>query len=173
MKIRIERVDETRDDRTADELHQQVEFQQRSDELKDAHQDRRGEQIFDAMIAHQRHHHHGHGSSRGGDHAGAPAGKRDNHRDRDRGIEANARVHPCDDREADRLGDQRQRDDDAREHIGPDVAEPFALPSDCLAGVRARAGAGRHGKSTRLIGRLPSAPCCDATQPSGVSDAIE
>ncbi len=122
-----QRVDEAGDDRTADELHQQVEPQQRGNALEYPHQYGRGEEIFDPVIAHQRHHHHGHRRSRRRDHARASAGKGNHHRDRDRGIEPDARIDPGDDREADRLGYQRQRDDEPGEHVGADVGEPVAV----------------------------------------------
>ncbi len=62
----------------------------------------------------QRHHHQRHGAGRGRDHAPASAGEGDDDRDRERGVEADPRVDAGDDRERDRLRDERQRDDQCR-----------------------------------------------------------
>ena len=113
-----ERIDEARDHRSRDELHQQVEPRQSGGNLDDAHQDRGGEQVFHAMVAHERDHQDGDGRRRGRDHARPPAGEGDHDRDRDRGVKPDARIDAGDDREADRFGDQRERDDDAGEDVG-------------------------------------------------------
>ena len=65
--------------------------------------------VHPAAIAHERDDDHRDRRSRGRDHARPPADQRDGHRDRDGGVEADPRVDPCDDREADRLGDEGER----------------------------------------------------------------
>ncbi len=79
-----ERIDEAGDDRPRHELHHQVEAEQPRQHLEQAHQDGRGEQIFDAVLADQRPDQHRDGGGRGGDHAGPSADQRDGDRDRDR-----------------------------------------------------------------------------------------
>ncbi len=101
--------------------------------LERAREDGRSEQVLDAVVRDQRHHHQRHGTGRGGDHGPATAGEGDDDRDRERCIEADLRVDTGDDRERDRLGDQRQRDDEARQQVGAGIREPF------------RAEAARHG----------------------------
>src|SRR3546814_2108156 len=56
-----------------------------------AHQDRRGEEIFDPMFADERDDEHRDRGGRRRDHPGPPAGEGNDDRDRDRGIEADAR----------------------------------------------------------------------------------
>src|SRR3546814_10741120 len=84
------------------------------------------------MFADERDDEHRDRGGRRRDHPGPPAGEGNDDRDRDRGIEADARVNSGDKRKADRLGDQRERDDDAREDVGargPRAGEPLLAVS--------------------------------------------
>src|SRR3546814_9947224 len=47
--------------------------------------------------------------------------------DREGSVEADARIDPDDDREADRLRDQGERDDDAGKRVGADIGKPVAF----------------------------------------------
>src|SRR3546814_15210938 len=78
-----------------------------------AHQDRRGEEIFDPMFADERDDEHRDRGGRRRDHPGPPAGEGNDDRDRERGIEADAGVDAGDQRKADRLGDPSERAADA------------------------------------------------------------
>ena len=98
------------------------------------HQDRRGEQIFDAMIANQGHHDHRHGGGCGRDHARPSAGESDHDRDGDRGIEPDAGIDAGDDGKSDGFGNERKGDDDAREHIRARIREPVAAKrGECMS----------------------------------------
>ena len=91
---------------------------------------RRREQVLQPVVLDQRDHQQRHRARRGGDHAGPSAEKGGDHRDAERGIKPNLRINTRDDGERDGLGNQRQRDDDAREQIRADIGEPFLF--DCL-----------------------------------------
>ena len=79
------------------------------------------------MLLDQKHHYEGHGAGGGGDHAGAPACKGNDYADAERGVEPDLGVHPRDDGKRDSLGNERQRNDDAREQIAPDIGKPGLL----------------------------------------------
>ncbi|MDQ1232483.1 hypothetical protein QE379_003909 [Sphingomonas sp. SORGH_AS 879] len=118
-----ERVDETGDDRSRDELHHEIEAQGPRADLDQPHQDRRGEKVIDAVIADQRGDDDRDGGGRGGNHRGPPAQEGNDDRDRDRGVEPDTRIDARDDRKADRLGDQGERDDEPGEHIAARSAQ--------------------------------------------------
>lgn len=63
---------------------------------------------------------------RGGDHPLPSADESDDHGNRKGGIESDAGIDPCDDRKADRFGNEGKRDDDAGKHVGAHVGEPVA-----------------------------------------------
>ena len=126
-----ERVDEAGDHRARHELHDEIEPEQPGDDLDQAHQDRGREKILDPVVANERDHEHRNCSGGGRDHAGSTADQRDRHGDRDRGIEADARIDAGDDGEADRLGNERESDDDA----GHDVAAGSSAISEPLAPI--------------------------------------
>ncbi|KAG1390674.1 hypothetical protein G6F59_015120 [Rhizopus arrhizus] len=77
-----------------------------------------------------------------GDHARAATGDGGDHRDRERGVQADLGVDAGDEREGDGLGNQGQGDDDAGQQVATDVAEPLLAQ-----------GVGRlHGKTPRTRG---------------------
>ncbi len=120
-----ERVDETCHHRARDEAHDAGEAEQTGGDLEEAGEDGGGEQVLQPVIAHQRDHQHRRCGGGGRDHAGPPAGERDQHRDGERGVEADLGIDAGDDGERDGLGDQRQRHHEPGEKIGADIAEPF------------------------------------------------
>jgi hypothetical protein len=122
-----ERVDEAGHHRLRHEPHHAAELQEPGADLDDAHQDRRGEEVLHAVVPHDADHHDGRRGCRGRDHGRPPARERDHAGDDDRGIEPDLWVDPCDDRKADRLRDQRERDDDPRQDIRADVGEPLSV----------------------------------------------
>ena len=120
-----ERIDEAGQHRLRNEPHQPAELEQPGDDLEQAHQDRGGEQILDAVIVDEAGHQHGGRRGCGRDHRGAAAGEGDDAGDDDRGVQADLRIDAGDDRKADRFGDQRERDDDARQDFETRVEKPF------------------------------------------------
>lgn len=69
-------------------------------------------------------HKDGGGRDRCRDHARTAAGDRDDHGDREGGLEGHLGIDPRDDREADGFRDQGEGDDDAGEHVAANVEEP-------------------------------------------------
>jgi hypothetical protein len=118
-------VDEARNDRAGDEAHHPAEPQPSRDDLDDTHQDGGGEQILKTVLLDQRDHDNG-GRRRGGrDHARPTAHKGSHAGDGEGGVEADLRIDARDHGEADRFRDEREGDDDAREHVATDVGEPL------------------------------------------------
>ena len=87
-----------------------------------AGEDDRGDQVVQAVLAHQRGDHEGDGAGGGRDHRGAPAEEGDGRRHRERGEQADSGVDAGDDRERDGLGDQRQGHDEAAEDLDAQAA---------------------------------------------------
>ena len=159
-------VDEAGHHRARDEPHQLRDSEQAEDDLDHAGEDRRGQQVLDAVLAHEAHDHERHRAGRGGDHGGPAAdeGDRDGHRER--GEEADTRVDAGDDRERDRLGDQGEGDDEAGEQLDAQYGERRQLPA-LEDGGQTRSFGGPAGlrqwqlrPATRAIGR------CGRTAPT-------
>ncbi|MDR7102156.1 hypothetical protein J2X37_001316 [Croceicoccus sp. BE223] len=119
-----QRVDEPGDDRSRHELHQEVEPDQAGHDLDQAHEDGGGEEVFDPVFADQRDHQHHDRGGRRRDHARTPAGERYDDGDGDRRIETDTRIDPGDDREADGLGNERERDHDPGKDVATRVGQP-------------------------------------------------
>jgi len=119
-----QRVDETGNHRTRDKAHQRTQAQVAGADLQQAAEQRRRQQVLQAVLAHQRHHQQCHGAGGGRDHTRAAADEGDHHGDTEGGVEADPRIDPGDDGEGDGFGNQRQRDDEAGQHIATDVGEP-------------------------------------------------
>ena len=117
-----ERVHEPDRDRARHEPHQPRDPEQAERHLEQPGEDRRGEQVLEAVVAHQRHDHERHRAGRGRDHRGAPAGDRDRDGHRERRVQPHARIDSGDQRERDRLGNQRERDDEPREKLDAEKA---------------------------------------------------
>ena len=113
------------------------------DDLDEAGEDRGGEEELDAVVLHQRHDDQRHGAGGGGDHPRPAAGEGDDDGDRERGVEPDLGVDTGDDRERDRLGDERERDDEPAEHLGAQAGgggEGVAEGRDDAGGRRFRDG---------------------------------
>jgi len=119
-----ERIDETGNDRTRYELHQQAETREAGNDLNEPHQDCCGEQILQAMVAHQCDHQHRGRCRRGRNHGGPAADNGGHHRDRERCVKPDFGVDTGNNREADRLGDEGEGDKHAREQFGGYIREP-------------------------------------------------
>jgi hypothetical protein len=131
MKIEDgERIDEPGDDGPGDELHHQVEPQQTPATIWiTPHQDRCGEQVFDAMVPDRAAHHENRDSRRGSrNHAGTPADQGDRDGNGNRGVKPDPGIHAGDDRKADRLGNKGKRDDDASQNVPADTVPPSVEP---------------------------------------------
>ena len=128
-------------------------------DLEHAHQHRGGEQVVDPVIAHQRDDDHGDRGGRGRDHARASADEGDDDGDRERGVEADARVDPGDDGKADRFGNERKRDDDPGEDVGARIGQPittdgsetWAFDTRQGASLRRRWRANRNGRGLIVL----------------------
>jgi hypothetical protein len=82
------------------------------------------------VVLDQRDHHQRHRAGGGRDHARAAAGEGDDGGDAEGGVEADLGVDAGDDRERDRLGDQRQRDHEAGAEYEQEVRKIAAPPAD-------------------------------------------
>ena len=85
--------------------------------------------------------------------AGRPPTIGDRDRHRERGEQPDARVDPGDDRERDRLGDQRQRDDEAGQHLGAQACRMVQRVADgrqCVRVDRTRHRAGHDHLDPRV-----------------------
>ena len=120
-----QRIHKTCHHRFGNKAHHTAQLKHTRTDLDQTCQNRGRQQIFQTVIAHQRHHQN---SGRGGgstDHTGAAACDRGNHRNAERGIETDLRINARNDRKRNRLGDQRKRHHKARKQIIADVAKPI------------------------------------------------
>src|SRR5690606_28175944 len=101
-----ERVDEAGQHRAGDEFHDGADAQIAGADLQDAGQNGGGEQILQAMLAHQAAHQDSGGGGGGRDHRRPAPGDGNHHGDNDGGIEADFGIDPGNDGKADGLGNQ-------------------------------------------------------------------
>ena len=119
-----QRIDEARNDRLGDELHQDAQTDIAGDDLQNPRQNRGREQILETVVAHEADHQQRHGAGRRRDHSGPAARERDHHADREGGVETDGRIDPGDDGEGDGFRDQRERHHNPGQRIAFDVSEP-------------------------------------------------
>lgn len=119
-----EGVDEADHHRAGHEAHEVTELEPAGDELDNAGEQRRGEQVLQAVIVHEVDDKQGDRTGRGGDHAAPAADKGDGHGDAERSVEADLWVDAGDDGKGDGLRDEGEGDDGAGEEIADGVAEP-------------------------------------------------
>lgn len=120
-----QRIDETGDHRARDKAHQYGKLRATGDDLQRAGQKRRREQVLQAVILDQGDHDQGHRAGRRRDHALSTTGERDHHGNAERGIQADLRIDPGDDRERDGLRNQGQGHDQPGQHIGTRIGQPM------------------------------------------------
>jgi hypothetical protein len=111
------------------EAHHIAQTEQPGSDLDEPCKNRGGQEILKPMLLDQGHHQHG--GCRGGrrNHAGTAAGDGDDHCDREGGVESDLRIDAGDDGKGDGFGDERQRDDQTREDVAANVAEPLIAVS--------------------------------------------
>jgi hypothetical protein len=112
-------VDEADHHRAGDEPHQPRDAGEGEDDLDEAAEQDSGNQVVIAVVAHDRCDDEGYGARGCGDHRRPTAEERDRDGHRERGEQPDPGVDAGDDRERDRLRDQRQRHDEAGEDLGP------------------------------------------------------
>jgi hypothetical protein len=117
-----ERVDEPRHHRPRHEPHQLRDAEQPERHLNRSGEDRRREQILDAVVGDERDDDQRHRAGRRRDHRRPAARERDRHGHGERGVETDAGIDARDDRERDRLRDQRERDDQTGEQLDTEDA---------------------------------------------------
>ena len=78
------------------------------------------------MITHQRNYEHRYRSGCRTDHARTPADHRNDHGNREAGIEPDPRIDTGNDRETDGFGNQRQRNDQSGQKFGLGIRQPVA-----------------------------------------------
>jgi hypothetical protein len=106
--------------------HQPDEFsktEKAGQNLQNAHQHDRREEILNAVLGDQGDHDNGKGAGGAGNHAASPANRRRNQSDNKSGIETDQRMNPGDKGKGDRFRNQRQRDGKAGKHFDFDAVE--------------------------------------------------
>jgi hypothetical protein len=116
-----QRVDEARHHRARNEAHQHPQSECPCRNLQHPRQQGRGQQVLQAVILYQRHHHERHGAGGGRNHSRTPAREGNHDGDAEGRIEPDFRVDAGDDGKGNGFRDQREGDDQAREHIAADI----------------------------------------------------
>ena len=113
-----EGVDEADHHRARHEPHQPGHAERAQHDLEDAGQDDGGDKVAQPVLAGDRRDDQSDRAGGGGDHRRPSADERDDHRHGARREQPDLGVHAGDDRERDRLGDQRQTDHQTGQHLG-------------------------------------------------------
>jgi hypothetical protein len=87
------------------------------------------QEILEPMLLDQGYHQHRSGGGRSRDHAWTAAGEGDDHRDGERGVEANLGIDAGDDGKGDSFRDKRQGDHQPCKDVTANVAEPLVAVS--------------------------------------------
>lgn len=96
-------------------------------DLNDPRENCGGEQILDPVILHQGDDDQGHGTRCRRDHRRPATGEGDRDRHGERGVQADLGIDPGDNRERDRLGDQRERDNQPGKQLDPEYVQAWHL----------------------------------------------
>ena len=139
-------IDEAHHHRARDEPHQLGHPTQAQGDLKDTAEHDGGDQVVVAVLAHDRGDHQGDGTGRGRDHRGPATEERDGHGHRERREKSDAGVDPGDDRERDRLRDQRECDDETCQDFGAQhLRGSQGVPDRGLKALRSTGGRSQVG----------------------------
>ena len=104
-------------DRVRDEADELAQTQDAGTDLKQPRQYDRGKQVGDAVARNQRHHYDGHRPGGARNHARPTADQRGDQAHKEGAVKPDQWLDAGDERESNRLGDQCQRDSQARQHI--------------------------------------------------------
>lgn len=139
-----QRIDEADHHRARHEPHQLRHAQSAQGDLERTRQDHRRQEVRESVLPGDRGDDKGHRTGRCGDHRGAAADEGDHHGHRARGEEAHLGIDTGDDGEGDRLGDQRQPNHEAYQHLRTE--DPRIQPGRPGTGGRTRSsdGAGQN-----------------------------
>jgi len=125
-----EGVDEADHDTARNESHQFRHAENGEDDLQHAGQQHGRDEVVHPVLTDHRCHHERNRAGGRGDHRGAAADERHGHGHDERRVQAGPGIDPGDEREADRLRNKGQRDDESGEHLAGEDARRLQRGQD-------------------------------------------